>query len=157
MIPNQWYVVLGSSQVKDKPVGVTRMGEKLVFWRDAAGKLYCLRDRCVHRGVQLSKGTVSSGSGGGRRHPLISDRRVFSTTSTPAYPMPRSTTPGRYTTRAPSKTNWMWCICPSCTTIPSDAVGLRWWTARGSNSWMRICSTFLPEIYANTGVAHSRQ
>jgi phenylpropionate dioxygenase-like ring-hydroxylating dioxygenase large terminal subunit len=58
MIPNQWYVVLDSSQVKDKPVGVTRMGEKLVFWRDAAGKLYCLRDRCVHRGVQLSKGKV---------------------------------------------------------------------------------------------------
>ncbi|NIV29173.1 MAG: aromatic ring-hydroxylating dioxygenase subunit alpha, partial [Anaerolineae bacterium] len=31
-----------SKQVKDKPVGVTRMGEKLVFWRDHTGKVSCL-------------------------------------------------------------------------------------------------------------------
>ncbi|MBN1580602.1 MAG: aromatic ring-hydroxylating dioxygenase subunit alpha [Anaerolineae bacterium] len=60
MIPNQWYVVLDSNQVKQKPVGVTRMGEKLVFWRDNQGELSCLRDRCVHRGVQLCKGRVVS-------------------------------------------------------------------------------------------------
>ncbi len=30
MIPNQWYVVMDSSQVKRQPVGVTRMGEKLI-------------------------------------------------------------------------------------------------------------------------------
>lgn len=58
MIPNQWYVVLDSTQVKTKQVGVTRMGEKLVFWRDATGKVACARDRCVHRGVALSKGKV---------------------------------------------------------------------------------------------------
>jgi phenylpropionate dioxygenase-like ring-hydroxylating dioxygenase large terminal subunit len=60
VIPNQWYAVLDAKEVGDKPVGVTRMGEKLVFWRDDAGKLSCLRDRCVHRGVQLSKGRVVS-------------------------------------------------------------------------------------------------
>ena len=58
MIPNQWYVVLESRQVKDRPVGVTRMGEKLVFWRDAAGQVSCLRDQCAHRGAELSKGKV---------------------------------------------------------------------------------------------------
>lgn len=58
MIPNQWYVVLDSTQVKTKPVGVTRMGEKLAFWRDVSGKVACARDRCVHRGVALSKGKV---------------------------------------------------------------------------------------------------
>jgi phenylpropionate dioxygenase-like ring-hydroxylating dioxygenase large terminal subunit len=58
VIPNQWYVVLSSSQVRKRPVGVTRMGEKLVFWRDANGQVACMRDRCVHRGVQLSKGRV---------------------------------------------------------------------------------------------------
>lgn len=62
MIPNQWYVVMDSSQVKATPVGVTRMGEKLVFWRDNAGKVSCLRDRCVHRGVELSKGKCMGGS-----------------------------------------------------------------------------------------------
>ena len=59
MIPNQWYVVLESNQVPaGKPVGVTRMGEKLVFWRDPQGKLCCLRDFCPHRGVALSAGKV---------------------------------------------------------------------------------------------------
>jgi len=60
VIPNQWYVVLDSAQVKNKPVGVTRLGEKLVFWREATGKVACVRDRCVHRGVALSKGKVMS-------------------------------------------------------------------------------------------------
>jgi len=58
MIPKQWYVVMDSTQVRDKPVGVVRMGEKLAFWRDSSGKVNCLRDKCVHRGVQLSKGKV---------------------------------------------------------------------------------------------------
>jgi phenylpropionate dioxygenase-like ring-hydroxylating dioxygenase large terminal subunit len=61
MIRNQWYVVLDSDQVRNKPVGVTRLGEKLVFWRDADGKLACLVDRCVHRGVKLSEGKLIDG------------------------------------------------------------------------------------------------
>jgi len=61
VIPNQWYVVMDSSQVGRSPVGVTRMGEKLVFWRDDAGRVSCLRDRCVHRGAALSKGDVVHG------------------------------------------------------------------------------------------------
>jgi len=58
MIPKQWYVVMDSTQVRDRPVGVVRMGEKLVFWRDSSGKVNCLRDKCAHRAVQLSKGKV---------------------------------------------------------------------------------------------------
>jgi phenylpropionate dioxygenase-like ring-hydroxylating dioxygenase large terminal subunit len=58
MIPKQWYVVMDSTQVRDKPVGVVRMGEQLVFWRNGSGKVSCLQDKCVHRGVQLSKGKV---------------------------------------------------------------------------------------------------
>jgi phenylpropionate dioxygenase-like ring-hydroxylating dioxygenase large terminal subunit len=50
-----------SKQIKTKPVGVIRMGEKLVFWRDSAGTVSCLRDRCPHRGVELSKGAIHDG------------------------------------------------------------------------------------------------
>jgi phenylpropionate dioxygenase-like ring-hydroxylating dioxygenase large terminal subunit len=57
MIPNQWYVVLDSDQVRaGRPIGVTRLGERLVFWRDQAGRVACLRDQCVHRGAALSAG-----------------------------------------------------------------------------------------------------
>ncbi|MBN1230654.1 MAG: aromatic ring-hydroxylating dioxygenase subunit alpha [Anaerolineales bacterium] len=59
MIRNQWYAVLESREVNNKhPIGVTRMGEKLVFWRNDQGKLACLVDKCPHRGVALSTGTI---------------------------------------------------------------------------------------------------
>ena len=61
MIRNQWYVVLESNEVGAKPVGVTRLGEKMVFWRDQAGKISAAVDRCPHRGVALSVGKVLDG------------------------------------------------------------------------------------------------
>jgi phenylpropionate dioxygenase-like ring-hydroxylating dioxygenase large terminal subunit len=59
MIPNQWYAVLESNEVRrGKPVCVTRLGEKLVFWRDSRGAAACFRDLCPHRGVALSGGQI---------------------------------------------------------------------------------------------------
>jgi len=59
MIPNQWYVVLESREVRPgRPLGVVRLGERLVFWRDPQGQVACLRDRCAHRGASLSLGAV---------------------------------------------------------------------------------------------------
>ena len=59
MIRNQWYVVLESREVRPgKPVGVTRLGEKMVFWRDTHGNLACAIDQCPHRGVALSSGKL---------------------------------------------------------------------------------------------------
>jgi phenylpropionate dioxygenase-like ring-hydroxylating dioxygenase large terminal subunit len=58
MIANQWYVLLESDEVKRQPVGVTRMGEKMVFWRDGDGKVICMPDKCCHRGIELSTGVV---------------------------------------------------------------------------------------------------
>ena len=59
MIPNQWYALLQSKQItRRRPVGVTRMGEQMVFWRDAQGKAACAVDRCPHRGAALSAGKV---------------------------------------------------------------------------------------------------
>lgn len=62
MIPNQWTIVLSSNQVKDDPIGVTRMGEKLVFWRDQGGNVNCIFDQCVHRGASLSQGKCINGN-----------------------------------------------------------------------------------------------
>ena len=59
MIPNQWYAVLESNEVpRGRPVGVTRFGERLVFWRTPAGDPVCLRDACPHRGAALSIGRL---------------------------------------------------------------------------------------------------
>jgi phenylpropionate dioxygenase-like ring-hydroxylating dioxygenase large terminal subunit len=59
MIRNQWYVILQSKEVKrNKIVGVLRMGERMVLWRDAQGKIVCQADHCPHRGVALSVGCL---------------------------------------------------------------------------------------------------
>ena len=60
MIRNQWYVVLESREVGNKPIGVTRMGEKMIFWRDQKGHLSAAVDRCPHRGAALSLGKIQS-------------------------------------------------------------------------------------------------
>lgn len=58
MIPDQWYGILEASRVGRKPVGLRRMGEQIVLFRDSQGALQCLVDRCPHKGVRLSEGKV---------------------------------------------------------------------------------------------------
>jgi phenylpropionate dioxygenase-like ring-hydroxylating dioxygenase large terminal subunit len=59
MIKNQWYVVLDSKQIKkNKPIGVTRLSDKLVFWRDENNEVNCIFDKCCHRGASLSAGKI---------------------------------------------------------------------------------------------------
>ena len=61
MVPNRWYPVLEASQLGRKPVGVTRLGRRLVLWRDAAGSAVALPSRCPHRGAALKQGRVVDG------------------------------------------------------------------------------------------------
>ncbi len=57
MIYNQWYAVLSSKEVKKgKIIGVKRLGEKMIFFRDCSGQVRCIADRCCHRGASLSIG-----------------------------------------------------------------------------------------------------
>ena len=59
MIKNQWYVVLSSRDLPGRgPIGVTRLSEKLAFWRDSAGTPHCVADKCCHRGASLGAGKV---------------------------------------------------------------------------------------------------
>lgn len=61
MVQDRWYVVLESSEVGRAPLGVTRMGEAMVFWRDASGAVRATSDRCPHRGASLALGKVKDG------------------------------------------------------------------------------------------------
>lgn len=53
---NRWHPVLSSWEIESNPVGITRLGENLVLWRDEDGKVHALEDRCPHRGARLSLG-----------------------------------------------------------------------------------------------------
>ncbi|MEZ4834449.1 MAG: aromatic ring-hydroxylating dioxygenase subunit alpha [Caldilineaceae bacterium] len=59
MIPNQWYAIAESSEIKAGDMkGMRRMGQDLVLWRNSAGELSCMLDLCPHRGAALSGGKV---------------------------------------------------------------------------------------------------
>lgn len=59
MIPNQWYCVLESKEVKKgKMMSVKRFGEELLFWRTQKGTVSCIKNQCAHRGAALSGGNV---------------------------------------------------------------------------------------------------
>lgn len=55
-VRNLWWPVVPSWQVNNAPVGVTRLGERIVLWRDGKGQVHALEDRCPHRGARLSLG-----------------------------------------------------------------------------------------------------
>ncbi len=60
MIPNQWYAILESKEVRrGKITRVTRMGQKLIAWRDSQGRLSLMSEKCPHRGVDLNTGRIT--------------------------------------------------------------------------------------------------
>jgi phenylpropionate dioxygenase-like ring-hydroxylating dioxygenase large terminal subunit len=52
-----WYPALLSSELRRRPVGLTLLGEELVFVRDDH-TVYALEGRCKHRGVPLFEGRL---------------------------------------------------------------------------------------------------
>lgn len=53
---NFWHPILQSRDLREEPLGITRLGEDLVLWRDGDGNPHLLVDRCPHRGGKLSLG-----------------------------------------------------------------------------------------------------
>ncbi len=55
---NRWWPILQSAliEIGGKPLGLTRLAEKLVVWRDTSGTVRVQTDRCPHRSVPLSRG-----------------------------------------------------------------------------------------------------
>ncbi len=59
---NRWWPVLPSRFIQSggKPLGLTRLGEPLVIWRDSQGAVHVQMDRCPHRAVPLSGATTKA-------------------------------------------------------------------------------------------------
>jgi phenylpropionate dioxygenase-like ring-hydroxylating dioxygenase large terminal subunit len=54
---NVWYVGAWDHEVSaDQPLARTLLGEPVVFFRNAAGQVQALLDRCPHRFAPLSMG-----------------------------------------------------------------------------------------------------
>jgi vanillate O-demethylase monooxygenase subunit len=57
---NQWYVAGFSTELTDKPIARTFLGQPIVLFRTAEGEAAALEDRCCHRSLPLSFGSVEA-------------------------------------------------------------------------------------------------
>ena len=58
---NFWYLVADAREITNEPVGLKRLNQDIVVWRDERGEINVVEDRCPHRGARLSKGRVRNG------------------------------------------------------------------------------------------------
>lgn len=56
-----WAICLSRALSRSAPLGATRLGRRLVVWRDAQGVARAAPAACPHRGTDLSLGRVRSG------------------------------------------------------------------------------------------------
>jgi phenylpropionate dioxygenase-like ring-hydroxylating dioxygenase large terminal subunit len=57
-LQDRWYVAANADELSDKPLGRLICGEPVVLYRKSEGGVVALRDRCPHRKLPLSLGTV---------------------------------------------------------------------------------------------------
>jgi len=55
-LKQRWHPVLPGYEVSSAPIGITRLSENIVLWRDTDGQVHAIEDRCPHRGARLSMG-----------------------------------------------------------------------------------------------------
>jgi phenylpropionate dioxygenase-like ring-hydroxylating dioxygenase large terminal subunit len=55
---HSWYVAALSSELSERPIARTILGEHVAMYRNYAGRIVALSDTCAHRGYPLSLGTV---------------------------------------------------------------------------------------------------
>ena len=57
-VMNRWYVAGWSGEIGSRPLARTLLGEPIVLFRGASGTAVALEDRCCHRNLPLSHGSV---------------------------------------------------------------------------------------------------
>jgi phenylpropionate dioxygenase-like ring-hydroxylating dioxygenase large terminal subunit len=71
---DQWYVAGFSTDLQDKPVARTFLNQKVVLFRTADGNVAALEDRCSHRSLPLSCGSVEGNAIRCGYHGLLYER-----------------------------------------------------------------------------------
>ncbi|WP_089955480.1 aromatic ring-hydroxylating dioxygenase subunit alpha [Limnohabitans sp. 2KL-3] len=57
-VMNDWYVAAFGQEITDQLLARTLLGRRLAFYRTTAGQVVALEDRCPHRSMPLSAGTL---------------------------------------------------------------------------------------------------
>lgn len=56
---NEWHAVMNAEDLKERPIQVKILGERVVVFR-AGGGVHAFKDLCIHRGTALSLGRVEN-------------------------------------------------------------------------------------------------
>lgn len=72
-VRNTWYVAATGDECTSAPLGRTILNEKVVLFRDSAGRASALEDRCCHRYAPLSLGDVEEKGLRCRYHGIVFD------------------------------------------------------------------------------------
>ncbi len=59
LLREEWYVAALSGEIGREPLRRTICEQDIVFYRDSAGKVVALQNRCAHRSYPLSNGTLN--------------------------------------------------------------------------------------------------
>ena len=139
---NQWNCVAASSEVTDRPVAMKRLGEKLVLWRDADGKVQALEDRCPHRGAALSIGEVRDGVIACAYHGVRVDGggRVVEVPAMPSCPLKGQTLVRRYPAVEHYQAIWAYFgedahAAPPPLELPDELVSPEWSGVLHVDTW----------------------
>ena len=139
---NRWYGIAGSHEITDEPVGVTRLGERLVLWRDGEGVVRAVEDRCPHRGIALSIGSVAEGNLRCRYHgvEVDSDGVVLRVPAFPDCPMVGRKMIRSYPTFEHYQMVWAWFgddahPDPAPLDLPEELTSPEWSGPLHTNVW----------------------
>lgn len=105
---NQWYVGAFSSEVTDRPLGRTLLNQPIVLFRDGTGRACALEDRCCHRAVPLSLGTVEAGGLRCGYHGLLYDGAGRCIEIPGQQQVPDKARVAAYTVREQDHLLWIW-------------------------------------------------
>lgn len=61
LITQRWYPIYLSARLKDKPVSLERLNQRIVLWRDGSAVAHANPASCPHRGANLGLGKVVDG------------------------------------------------------------------------------------------------
>lgn len=156
---NSWYLAAWSDEVSaSKPLARTLLDRPVVFFRDGAGKPAALADRCPHRIVPLSMGTVEAGILRCGYHGLGFDGAGKCTVN-PHGPITSAAKVGTYPLHEAYGAIWIWMGDPelsdvdavpdlsTLTAVPSTAASKGYLHSRGG--YVLFCDNILDLSHAD--------
>ncbi len=132
---NAWYVAAWESEIGEEPLPRTILNDPVALFRTASGDIVALEDRCCHRALPLSLGTVVGDrircgyhglefDGTGACAKVPGQSRIPPGAEVRSYPVARRYGWVWIWTGDPSKADkallpdWWWCDSPAWKTVP---------------------------------------